>query len=356
VRDDYPEEDDRGRYRLLELRNTHRQFGKHNRPNLYYPLYADPNTGEVLLEPETGYIEILPHWDDDYEGCWTWSREKVQRQRDELRARAVNGRWKVYRKSYVTPKKLKTIWTDSSYHTEKGSDALKQLGLGGTFDFPKPVELIKACIDLATQGEGDELILDFFAGAATTAQAVTELNASDGGNRRFMVQLQERLDEPIDGPSGRELATLADVGLERSRRVLNDGEGIRVFDLAASNYKPWAGVAGQNPDEYAQQMKAFTDPLVDDWTAAAVLWEVAIKEGFRLDAAVEELTLDGNTVYRMTDAANERTVFVCLDDEIQAKLTSQLDLAASTLLVTRDDAVDDETAANLALQCRFRTI
>lgn len=357
VRDDYPEEDDRGRYRLLELRNTHKQFGKHNRPNLYYPLYADPETGEVFLESATRYIEILPHWNDGYEGCWTWSQEKARRQRDGLRARKVNGRWKVYRKSYVTPKKLKTIWTDNSYHTEKGSDALEELGLGDAFDFPKPVELIKTCVDLATQGRGDELVLDFFAGAATTAQAVTELNADDGGTRRFMmVQLQEPLDEPIEGPSGRELATLADVGLERARQVLNDGDGIRVFDLAASNYKRWAGVAEQDPEEYVQQMQAFTDPLVDDWTPEAVLWEVAIKEGLSLDATIEELTVDDNTVHCMTEARGERTIFVCLDDKIQSGLTDQLDLTADTLLVTRDNALDDEMAANLALQCRFRTI
>ncbi len=77
ILDDYPESDESGMYRLLELRNTHRQFGKHNRPNLYFSLFVDPSNGTVSLKTKEGYIEILPNWDDGYEGCWTWSKDKV---------------------------------------------------------------------------------------------------------------------------------------------------------------------------------------------------------------------------------------------------------------------------------------
>ena len=69
---EYPEEDDGGKYRLMELRNTHREFGKHNRRNLFYPLYAN-NDGEVFLEEDDGLHKVVPVWDDGFEGCWPCS-------------------------------------------------------------------------------------------------------------------------------------------------------------------------------------------------------------------------------------------------------------------------------------------
>ncbi len=67
---EYPEEDEGGKYRLLELRNTHREFGRHNRKNLFYPLFAEPN-GDVGVEARAGAEEVLPIWSDGFEGCWT---------------------------------------------------------------------------------------------------------------------------------------------------------------------------------------------------------------------------------------------------------------------------------------------
>ena len=75
---EYPEEDDGGKYRLMELRNTHREFGKHNRRNLFYPLFAN-NEGEVFLEEDDDLHEVVPIWDDGFEGCWTWDRANSPR-------------------------------------------------------------------------------------------------------------------------------------------------------------------------------------------------------------------------------------------------------------------------------------
>ncbi|HEX7449114.1 MAG TPA: site-specific DNA-methyltransferase [Pirellulales bacterium] len=73
---EYPEEDEGGKYRLLELRNTHREFGRQNRPNLYYALYANDD-GEVFVTREDGLRKILPDWEDGFEGCWTWDATKA---------------------------------------------------------------------------------------------------------------------------------------------------------------------------------------------------------------------------------------------------------------------------------------
>jgi adenine-specific DNA-methyltransferase len=70
--EEYSEIDEIGRYRLLELRNTHRQFGRFNRRNLFFPLYVNPQNAVVSLEGAEGLIEVKPIWDDGFEGCWTW--------------------------------------------------------------------------------------------------------------------------------------------------------------------------------------------------------------------------------------------------------------------------------------------
>jgi hypothetical protein len=94
---EYPEEDEIGKYRLLELRNTHREYGKHNRKNLFYPFYVNPDDGSVSLHKPNGQIEVLPIWEDGFEGCWTWDTKKSEQDSEFLAAQEVKGAWKIYR-------------------------------------------------------------------------------------------------------------------------------------------------------------------------------------------------------------------------------------------------------------------
>ena len=125
---EYTEEDDGGKYRLLELRNTHREFGRHNRRNLYYPFFVNAE-GDVSLEAEDGYEQVLPIWEDGFEGCWTWERPRAERDLPLLTAQEVKGHWKIYRKSYASgaDRMLKTILLDKSYYTERGQKEFNQL-------------------------------------------------------------------------------------------------------------------------------------------------------------------------------------------------------------------------------------
>lgn len=99
---EYTEEDDDGKYRSLELRNTHREFGRFNRKNLYYPVFVDSQSGEVQLDNSTGLIEVLPIWDDGFEGCWTWGKPKAIQESELLIGKKVNGKWKIYVKDYAS--------------------------------------------------------------------------------------------------------------------------------------------------------------------------------------------------------------------------------------------------------------
>ena len=182
-------------------------------------------------------------------------------------------------------------WVDIAL-TSDGTKDLKKLDLS-VFKFPKPVELIKHFLLIATKA--DDLVLDFFAGSCTTAQAVLELNRESGGNRRFMmVQLPELTPENSDArKAGYE--TISDIGKERIRRVIANMKedkklaeskdlGVKVFKLAESNYRLWNGVEEDTPESYIEQLQIFSgNPLIAGWILENVIYEIAIKEGYRLN-------------------------------------------------------------------------
>lgn len=98
---DYPLVDEAGaQYRELELRNTHRDFGRFNRPKLYYPLFVSPD-GSVALNSQNDTVEVYPDWEDGFQGCWTWGKEKTAAEISLLVGKKVNGTMKVYRKAYA---------------------------------------------------------------------------------------------------------------------------------------------------------------------------------------------------------------------------------------------------------------
>ena len=199
VAKDYKQKDERGFFRYLELRNTHREFGRKNRPNLWYPIFINPSsnlTSKVSLTKNDNFSEpVFPYWKDGYEGCWTWGKELASKDISLLVGRKSAGKWKIYRKSYardatgqVAKQKLFTIWQDPSYYTEKGQAEFGKIFIGSSKnDFPQPksVEYIKNII--RSGSNKDSIILDFFAGSGTTAQAVIELNREDSGHRKFIL-------------------------------------------------------------------------------------------------------------------------------------------------------------------------
>ena len=146
IEKDYKLSDAGGKYRLLELRNTHREFGKENRPNLWYPIYANADDGTVSLENDEQHnIEIYPTWPDGYEGCWTWGTELASKSTQLLVAQKKAGAWKIYRKSYAATdgetvkQKLFTIWNNPQFFTEKGQVTFGQIFPGANKnDFPQP--------------------------------------------------------------------------------------------------------------------------------------------------------------------------------------------------------------------------
>jgi adenine-specific DNA-methyltransferase len=221
-----------------------------------------------------------------------------------------------------------TWWRHEEFGSNKeASIELKEL-FGGEayFQTPKPVKLLRKICELGTNS--DDIILDFFAGSGTTAQAVIELNKQDGDNRKFiLVQLPE--------PTGRDdYLTIADIAKERIRRViqrLNQEEegrlplngsqksdlGFRVFKLAESNFETWnANVAPGDVSALQQQLELHIDHIRDSRTAEDILYEILLKSGFPLTTPVEQLTLAGKTVYSVSGGA----LFICLERQLTLEL------------------------------------
>ena len=227
----YKLSDEKGKYRLLNLRNTHREFGKHNRPNLWYPFYVNPDDGSVSLDRDESHtVEVLPLWDDGFEGCWTWDRNRSTSMLDMIASgKTKAGKWNIFRKNYgetgedIVRTKLFTIWSNPKFYTEKGQAVFGQIFPGASKeDFPQPksVQYIEEVVRCFTHD--DDIILDSFAGSGTTGHAVLNVN-SDGGDRRFILLEKMNYANPITA--------------ERIKRVIQGYGDVPGIDSSFSFYE-----------------------------------------------------------------------------------------------------------------------
>lgn len=265
-------------------------------------------------------------------------------------------------KDGVTPV---TIWThEEAGHTHEANNELKDLGLAGVFDNPKPTRLIKRLLQLCTSasdGDGDgDIVLDFFAGSGTTGHAVVTLNAEDGGNRRYILtQLPE-----LTGRS--DYRTISDITAERMRRVEKTvsatsaavDAGFRYFRLTPSNIRPAAPagmVASQSAESYMLALSDDVDRLLPGWSPEGVMWEVILKEGRHLTA--RPTPAEQEATFAVLGAGQSTRLFINLSDAVDwPDLVDAVGLSGPDTFVCRDSALDDSAAANLALQCRLETI
>ena len=244
-------------------------------------------------------------------------------------------------KETVTPT---TLWLhQEAGHTHEANNDLKALGMGGIFDNPKPVRLIKYMIDLATQPDQSHLVLDFFAGSGTTAQAVMEANAADGGDRRFIcAQLPEPISPSVevDSVTITNIAELASERIKRSSRAIStrDGEnevdlGFRYLKLAPSNIQAW----NDNPDDLEAALLAHAQHIIPGRSESDVLTELLLKLGLDLCDPVEEKVIAGKTVY----CVNSGTLFTCLGDGLTNQVVEDL---ANGIATWRHELVADGTS------------
>lgn len=231
----YNLEDERGRFSILQLRRTGGEDRREDRPSMYYG-----------IETPDGTI-VYPMGPTGYESRWRVGRETYEKmlENNEIYFKNDNGKWGVYYKFYLEgrTKRPSNMWNDIEGNKKAQID-LKALIPEKVFDTPKPIELLKRSIKISNANE-DSIILDFFSGSATTAHAVMQLNAEDGGNRKFiMVQLPEETDEKSEAYKAG-YKNICEIGKERIRRagdkIVNESGktdldiGFKVFKLEEDN-------------------------------------------------------------------------------------------------------------------------
>ena len=249
-----------GAYNVRELRTRNPKFGKHNRPNLFYPIYVNPSIVDkdgfcpISLAYTTDYcVEVYPFNSTGGESCWRWSTKLLSEninsntQFSNVVARAKrDGTFNIYEKYRKTTYKAKSIWLETDVITEKGTVELGELGLSERFPFPKPLFLLKKCLQIGTNS--NDIILDFFAGSGTTGHAVMKLNAEDGGTRRFILC------------TNNENGICRDVTYERIRRVIDKEDYAASLKYYKVDYVP---ISDRMYYEYADELLRHIRELVE---------------------------------------------------------------------------------------------
>lgn len=367
----FPFEDKTGGFELRELRNRNIAFHKGNRPNLYYPFYINPNVKldndllEISIEKKDNFIELYPKESQGYHTVWRWGKEKAKENLNIHIAgkKMTDGGYMIVEKYRKSTKMARSVWGDKEDNSEKGTLLVKDIFHGKKyFDFPKSMEMIKKTVEMGSD-QNKSIILDFFAGSGTTAHAVMQLNAEDGGNRQCIsVQLPEPTEESSEAHKAG-YKNIAEITKERIRRagekiinaekenlqkaeaelsaenakairdenlieelaskiqnlkskIQNLDIGFRAFKLDSSNIRAWDG----NPENLEQQLDLYAQNIKEDRTENDILFEVLLKYGLDLTVPIEERTIVGNTVYNV----GAGTMFVCLSDSITPAVSEEI--------------------------------
>jgi adenine-specific DNA-methyltransferase len=365
-------EDNQGPFNIRELRNRNPKFGKFNRPNLFYPIYASINNSDKdglcsvsLIKSNEFNIEILPLNSTGGESCWRWGKELLEKNNSEsvldsnvVAKKRQDGGWNVYEKYRKSTYKAKTIWDEKEMITEQGTIETKKLGLDGYFDFPKPVELIKRCVKLATDKE--DIILDFFAGSCTTAHSVLSLNKEDSSNRTFIcVQMPFEIstEHKAYKEGLRKISQISALRIKKVINTLNSEEGFKYIKLSTSNFKKWSDYKGQDVEQLTAQFEEEANsPFASDWNKNKLFTEILLLEGFPLDAQVEELKIGDNAIKKVTSELVPNQLLICLDEKIVATLISDLKIDHNSSFICLDSAISNQDKLRLSDKGLIKTI
>lgn len=328
----YPFKDKKGDYGLITLDKTSIQFS----PSLVYEIVGPDG------------IKYLPRIVKGKQSCWRWGKEKVQNEYNDLVFKNGKVYTKYYRPDGVTPRSL---LVDSIYgRTESGNDDIKALFNKNPFSYPKPILLIKHFVAIGTNP--DSLILDFFSGSATTAHAVMQLNAEDGGQRRYIcVQLPEKTAEDSEAREAG-YKTICEIGKERIRRAGKKikeesplttkdlDTGFRVLRLDSSNMQD----VYYSPAKTEQgDLFSLVDNVKDDRTGEDLLFQVMLELGATLDSKIERQEVAGKTVWKVA----EGYLLACFDKDVTDEVVTTVAKQQPQYAVLRDSSIgDDQTASN----------
>ena len=338
----YDQEDEYGRYLIRPLRRTGGEDRREDRPTMYFPITAPDGTQVYPIGP-TGYESrwiCSPDTAKKMEAEHLLAWKKTKRQGEEV--------WQVYQKFYLEnrTKAPGNLWTDVEGNKKATRDIRNLFESTKVFDFPKPIGLLKKMIQIGSNP--DSIILDFFSGSGTTAQAVMQMNKEDGGNRRFiLVQI------PEDTPEGSEakkygFSTISELGKERIRRagaaiqeeslLSKDLDiGFRVFKLDDSNMKD----VFYAPAEYDQNLLSMLESNIkEDRTDLDLLFGCLLEWGLPLSMPYTSEEISGCTVHTYNDG----DLIACFNENIPDEVVKAIARRQPLRAVFRDSSFDGSPA------------
>ena len=372
----YNKTDENGKkYREIDLRKTGENDLREDRPNLFYYFYYNELTKEFYParteEIPDGFIQIKPQREDGKEGNWRWGLDTAEKQIEFLVPKFMPARkvWGVMTKDYLEDRSLvkpTSSWTFKDVNSERGSEEFINLGFDKrTFPKPKPIGTILRCLKLCTTNKSNnDIILDFFSGSATTAHAVMQLNAEDGGNRQFiMVQLPEVCDEKSEAYKAG-YKNICEIGKERIRRAgknltETDGQiklgeevkqpldvGFKVYKLDTSNLKTWDAAPIEDDDLLTlyNRMNGMIHRVKPDRTDLDMVYEIMLKLGVPLTYSVQKIDLNGKSAYTVGE---DCLLLICLAENVQPEDVEMMaEYAPAKIIISRDSFADDTAMSN----------
>lgn len=319
-----PDNDPRGVWTSVSYVNP---ATKEQRPNLTYPI-INPITGQEVNHPTNAwkyeYERHLIHVKEN-RLYWGANGENTYPRLKKFLCEVEDGMVPV------------NLWKREDVGTTDAASKELSILMGAKiFDFPKPVDLVKFMSQIVASDK-DSIILDFFSGSATTAHAVMQLNAEDGGHRRFIcVQLPEKTDEQSEAYKAG-YKTICEIGKERIRRAgekikeeNKDKEGIenldigfKVFKLDSSNLVKWDNTPTTDEEEVKKRIQQSLFYLVEGRKDLDLVYEIMLKYGLSLTLPVEERKFDGITAYIINHP--DYKVLVCLEPNITLSAVEEMD-------------------------------
>ncbi len=327
-----PDNDPRGRWKPDNL--TAAAKGGRSTPSLIYKI-TNPQTGQEHWPPEGR--------------MWAVNKEEMDKKiQDGTVYWGKNGDGKPMDKRFLSQTRdgtvAQTLLADVGTNSSASKDLSKLFDGVVVFETPKPVELIERFLKIATKDS--DIVLDFFAGSCTTAEAIFKANSLDGGSRKFiLVQLPETLPDTSEAIK-LGMATLADVGRERINRARkaftnsNLDTGFRALEIDTSNLED----VHYSPDNYVQgELNLLISNFKKDRTNLDLLFQVLIDWGIDLTYPITSKTLNGREIFLV----NENALVACFDKNINEELVTELSKLKPLRVVFKDESfISDSVKIN----------
>lgn len=358
---------------------------------------------------------------------WRWGIDRVQQglEANEIEFKKNrNDEWVLSTKQYLIEetgdiRKTKPFTIIDDVFTQHGTNEILDIfGNAKIFDFPKPSNFVKKIVEIGLNSDTSGIILDFFAGSASSAHAVLKINKEDGGNRKYIcVQLPEPTDEKSEAYKAG-YNTIAEISKERIRRasakiqneliqsiaqakrdlvrlgadvakfyddllytldreeeyqkaknkvtvqeaLIQEKElllekidlGFRVFKLQKSNFSVWDSTHTTDPTQIALQLEQHIDHIAPDASQQAILFELLLKSGYELTTSIETLILANKTVYSIADNA----LLICLEKELTIEVMNAIAALEPSRVIVLDEGFqnNDQLKTNSTLTLKAKGV